>query len=100
MLFTSKQPSLSTVQDDLARLVDDVRALLSVKELDAIPEIRGVRQRIDEGLASARDSADQVLQQTRHAAACADQYAKDEPWRIAGAALAVGALVTYVMCRR
>ena len=98
MLFKSKQPSLSTVQDDLARLVDDVRALLSVKELDAIPEIRG--QRIDEGLASARDSADQVLQQTRHATACADQYAKDEPWRIAGAALAVGALVTYVMCRR
>ena len=62
--------------------------------------LKVLRQRIDEGLASAKDSAEQVLQQTRHAAACADQYAKDEPWRIAGAALAVGALVTYVMCRR
>mgnify|MGYP002349064555 CR=1 FL=1 len=30
----------------------------------------------------------------------ADRYAHDEPWRVAGAALAVGALVGFLLARR
>ncbi len=33
-------------------------------------------------------------------ALAADRYAHDEPWRVAGAALAVGALVGFLLARR
>ena len=36
----------------------------------------------------------------KDAAKAADQYAHDEPWRVAGAALAVGALVGFLLARR
>ena len=36
----------------------------------------------------------------QEAALAADRYAHDEPWRVAGAALAVGALVGFLLARR
>jgi ElaB/YqjD/DUF883 family membrane-anchored ribosome-binding protein len=77
-----------------------VRALLSVKELNAIPEIKRIRQRMDEGVGMAKDSAARALAQTKHTAACTDKYAHDEPWQIAGAALAIGVVLGYTFSRR
>ena len=96
--------TVSSAQADLENLVSDLRGLLAAKELDAVPQIQQLRQRLDDGNSNARDSAVRAAQeaarQARDAAYAADRYAHDEPWRVAGAALAVGALVGFMLGRR
>lgn len=96
--------TVSSAQADLENLVSDLRGLLAAKELDAVPQIQQLRQRLDDGISNARDSAVRAAQeaarQARDAAYAADRYAHDEPWRVAGAALAVGALVGFMLGRR
>ena len=96
--------TVSSAQADLENLVSDLRGLLAAKELDAVPQIQQLRQRLDDGISNARDSAVRAAQeaarQARAAAYAADRYAHDEPWRVAGAALAVGALVGFMLGRR
>ena len=81
-----------------------LRGLLANKDLDVVPEIKLLRQRLDDGIHSARESAIRAAQdaarQAKDAAIAADRYAHDEPWRVAGAALAVGALVGFLLARR
>lgn len=94
----------SSTQQELEQLLADLRSLISSRELDAVPEIRAVRQRIDDGMSQVRETtkraAQQAARQAKDAAVAADQYAHDEPWRIAGASLAVGALVGFLLSRR
>ncbi|ABX36622.1 MULTISPECIES: DUF883 domain-containing protein [Delftia] len=96
--------TVSTAQADLEKLVGDLRGLLSAKELDAVPEIHMLRQRIDDGMSNVRESAVRAAQeaarQAKDAAYAADRYAHDEPWRVAGAALAMGALLGFLLGRR
>jgi ElaB/YqjD/DUF883 family membrane-anchored ribosome-binding protein len=91
-------------QTELEALVADLQTLLASKQLDDVPEIKAFRERVDEGLQSARDRAVEAAQdaaeRAREAARAADAYAHDEPWRIAGAALAVGALLGFLLGRR
>lgn len=100
----SVSDTVASAQQDLERLVSDLRGLLASKDLDDIPQIQALRERIDDGLYRARDSAVQAAQeaarQAKEAAAAADRYAHDEPWRVAGAALAVGALAGFLLARR
>ncbi|CAN7561886.1 MULTISPECIES: DUF883 family protein [unclassified Acidovorax] len=100
----SVSDSISTTQADLEKLVSDLRGLLSSKDLDSVPDIKLLRQKLDDGLQTARESAVRAAQdaarQAKDAALAADRYAHDEPWRVAGAALAVGALVGFVLARR
>ena len=101
MSTTDVNPSTQTEMD---KLVSDLRGLISSRELDTLPEIKQLRQRLDDGLHTVRDSAVRAAQeaarQAREAAWAADRYAHDEPWRVAGAALAVGALVGFLLARR
>ena len=94
----------STSQSELEKLVTDLRGLLANKDLDAIPEIKLLRQRLDDGMTNVRDSAvraaHEAARQAKEAALAADRYAHDEPWRVAGAALAVGALIGFIFSRR
>ncbi|GAA3998911.1 hypothetical protein GCM10022279_23310 [Comamonas faecalis] len=93
-----------STQGELERLVGDLRNLLSSHDLDGIPEIKQLRKRLDDGIHAARDSAVRAAQdaaeQAKEAARIADRYAHDEPWRVASAALAVGALVGFLLARR
>lgn len=97
-------PEVTTTQGELEKLVSDLRGLLTSKDLDSVPEIRLLRQRLDDGMHTVRESAVRTAQeaarQAKEAALAADRYAHDEPWRVAGAALAVGALVGYLLARR
>ncbi len=101
MSTTDVNPSTQT---EMEKLVSDLRGLISSRELDTLPEIKLLRQRLDDGLHTVRDSAVRAAQeaarQAREAAWAADRYAHDEPWRVAGAALAVGALVGFLLARR
>ena len=87
----------TTTQGELEKLVSDLRGLLANKDLDAVPEIKLLRQKLDDGMHNVRESAVRAAQD---AAIAADRYAHDEPWRVAGAALAVGALVGFLLARR
>lgn len=100
----SVSDTVSAAQADLERLAADVRGLLASKDLDSIPEIRVLRERIDERLHTAREAAvnaaSEAARQAKEAAYVADRYAHDEPWRVAGAALAIGAVIGFVLGRR
>ena len=94
----------TTTQGELEKLVSDLRGLLANKDLDTFPEIKLLRQRMDDGMHNVRESAVRAAQdaarQAKDAALAADRYAHDEPWRVAGAALAVGTLVGFLLARR
>ena len=102
MSFVSEK--ISSAQEDMEKLVGDLRGLLSSKDLDSVPEIKVLRQRLDDGMHNVRDAAVHAAQETarqaKDAARAADRYAHDEPWRVAGAAIAVGALVGFLLARR
>lgn len=103
-MTASVTDTVSTAQTELEKLVSDLRGLLANKDLDTIPEIKLLRQRIDDGMSTVRDSAVRAAQeaarQAKEAVQAADRYAHDEPWRVASAALAVGALVGFLLARR
>lgn len=96
--------TVSAAQSDLEKLVTDVRGLLASKELDAIPQVAALREKLDQGVYQVRESAlnaaHEAARQAKEAAYIADRYAHDEPWRVAGAALAVGALLGFLLARR
>jgi ElaB/YqjD/DUF883 family membrane-anchored ribosome-binding protein len=103
-MTTSATDTVATSQTDLEKLVNDLRGLLADKNLDSVPEIKMLRRRLEDGMSTVRDNAVRAAQeaarQAKEAAALADRYAHDEPWRVAGAALAVGALAGFVLARR
>ncbi|MBX9937417.1 DUF883 domain-containing protein [Giesbergeria anulus] len=100
----SVSETISSTQTELEKLVADLRGLISSKDLDNVPEIKILRQRLDDGMHNVRDAAvhaaQEAARQAKDAARAADRYAHDEPWRVAGAALAVGAVVGFLLSRR
>jgi ElaB/YqjD/DUF883 family membrane-anchored ribosome-binding protein len=103
-MTTQTTDSQNSTQTELEKLVAEMRTLMANKNLDSVPEIKALRERLDEGMHNVRDAAIRAAQeaanQAKDAARAADRYAHDEPWRVAGAALAVGALVGFLMARR
>ncbi len=103
-MTTQTTDSQNSTQTELEKLVAEMRTLMANKNLDSVPEIKALRERLDEGMHNVRDAAVRAAQeaanQAKDAARAADRYAHDEPWRVAGAALAVGALVGFLMARR
>jgi len=85
-------------------LASDVRGLLASKEFDVVPEIKALRDSLDAKLQVAREVVGEkskiAAKKARDAADTANAYAHDEPWQIAGAALAVGVLVGLLLGRR
>lgn len=104
MSASNTDGSRPVTHSELDNLVADLRSLISRTELDAVPEIKALRERMDAGLESVRTSAVQAAQdaarQAREAARAANNYAHDEPWRVAGAALALGAVLGFLLGRR
>ncbi len=103
-MTNSVSDTISSTQTELEKLVADLRGLLSSKDLDSVPEIKVLRQRLDDGMHNVRDAAvhaaQEAARQAKDAARAADRYAHAEPWRMAGAAMAVGALVGFLLARR
>lgn len=102
--MSSASDKIANAQHELENLVGDLRGLLASKDLDNVPEIRQLRKRLEDGIDSAKDSARHAAHEAAHhakeAARTADRYARDEPWRVAGTALAVGAVVGFLLARR
>src|SRR5258708_28636638 len=91
--------TVSTAQADLEKLVGDLRGLLSAKELDAVPGIHMLRQRIDDGMSNVRESAVRAVQeaarQAKDVAYAADRDAHEAPWCRAGPGLVCGDLLVF-----
>lgn len=91
----------NAVVEDLAQ---DVKNVLSDKELAAKDEVRKLKQRMESKMTMVRALAAEksrvATQKAKDAAQSANAYAHDEPWQIAGAALAVGVLVGLVLGSR
>jgi ElaB/YqjD/DUF883 family membrane-anchored ribosome-binding protein len=98
---TNIDAAANAVTEDIAR---DVKGVLASKDLESLPQIKALRQRIDSKIAIARELAAEksrlAAQKAKEAASTANAYAHDEPWQIAGAALAVGVLVGLLLGRR
>ena len=97
----SASNNIEAAAEDIA---SDVRGVLASKDLDSVPHIKALRQRIDTKLAIARELASEksklAAKKARQAATATNTYAHDEPWQVAGAALAVGVLVGLLLGRR
>ncbi|MBV8620775.1 MAG: DUF883 domain-containing protein [Curvibacter sp.] len=104
MSATQNEGSRPVSQSELENLVADLRQLITRQELDSVPEIKALRERMDAGLQSVRatavEAAQEAARQAREAVRVANNYAHDEPWRVAGTALAVGALLGFLLGRR
>ena len=96
--------SASSGLNGIEQLLGDLGNLLSSKELDAIPHIRDLRLRLSDGVGQVRDTvthaAEETANRTREAAKLGNEYAHDEPWRVAGVALAVGAVIGFCLAKR
>jgi len=101
MTVSTKFDNAATAVEDLA---NDVRSLLASKDFDVVPQIKAMRERLDAKLQVAREVVGEkskiAAKKTMEAADTANAYAHDEPWQIAGAALAVGLLVGLLLGRR
>ena len=91
----------NAVVEDLAQ---DVKNVLSDTELASKEEVRKLKQRVESKMTMVRALAAEksrvAAQKAKDAAQTANAYAHDEPWQIAGAALAVGVLVGLVLGSR
>lgn len=102
-IFSSKpQP-----RDEFEKLVSELRDVISSRDLDDIPQIRQLREKFDNGIHNLQDLRESAVRAAHDAAArakdgadVANRYAHDEPWHVAGAAIAVGALVGFLLARR
>jgi ElaB/YqjD/DUF883 family membrane-anchored ribosome-binding protein len=85
-------------------LASDVKGVLGGKDLESMPQIKALRQRVETKLAIARELAAEKSKlatlKAKEAATTANAYAHDEPWQIAAGALAVGVLVGLLLGRR
>lgn len=108
---TKAQAIGAASQAELENLLADLRTLLAKEELSAMPEIRAIRERVETGIETVRETAEsfaheaaerarEAARRAREAAEAADRYAHEEPWRVAGVALGVGALIGVLLSRR
>ncbi len=118
-----KRTSLAAAsQTELEDLLADLRTLLAKEELAVMPEIKAIRDRIESGIETVRtaaaesydsvraaandvaheaaERAREAAQRAKEAAQAADQYAHEEPWRVAGVALGLGTLIGFLIARR
>ncbi len=95
------EAAANAVVEDLA---SDVEGVLSGKDLESMPQLKALRQRVEAKLAIARELASEkskeAAKKAKEAANTANAYAHDEPWQIAAGALAVGLLVGLLLGRR
>ena len=94
-----KTPATNAASD-LEQLLSDLRDLVSSQAPEAQSAMAQIRQRLVDGVDMARSTSAQALEQSKVLAQQADDYVNDAPWRAVGGALAVGALLGFMLSRR
>ena len=98
------QGSKEMLKRDLRRVVDDADDLINALATASVEDFADIRERARQKLDRARvklDDTQQTVSRNVYAAADATRiYVKDNPWRVAGIAAAVGLLTAVLLSYR
>ena len=91
--------------NDLAEeLASDVHSVLSGKDVESLPQLKALRQRVETKMAVAREIAAEkariAASRAKEIAGATNDYAHDQPWKIAAGALAAVVLLGWLLGRR
>ena len=94
----------AALSKELTDVYNDVLDFVSRHDLRDDPGVSALKQKIERRLSAVRESvADatrQVSRQAGRAVHVADEYAHNEPWRVAGVAALIGVAVGVLLSRR
>ena len=88
------------LRDDIGTLAEDARALLNATVDVAGEKVGEARKRLAAALERGQEMCGCVCEKAREGAKAADQVVHKHPYQAMGVALAVGALIGYVLARR
>ena len=74
--------------------------MLSSTDKTADPALTQICRKIETALCKVRDTSTHAVEQSRALAHDADDYLHESPWQAVGGALAVGALLGFMLSRR
>ena len=88
------------IVDDMGRLAEDARALMSATADVAGEKVADARKRLAAALDNAKDIAGRVRDKAVEGAQAADEAVREHPYQAIGIAFGVGALIGYLAMRR
>ncbi len=92
------------LMEDLKVLVTDAEELLKATASQTAEPIAAARAKAEESLKAARarlaEAQEPVIEKTKAAAKCADEYVRANPWRAVGIAAAAGFILGILDSRR
>ena len=88
------------LRDDIGTLAEDARALLNATVDVAGEKVGEARKRLAAALERGQEMCGRVREKAMEGAKAADEVVHKHPYQAMGVALAVGALIGYVLTRR
>lgn len=95
-----RKANTADLSNDISQLLDDLKEVLATKGQDADPAASLLFNKAASTLDKVRTASSNVVCESKAAVEAADDYIHDSPWSAVGGALAVGALIGFVLSRR
>lgn len=96
--------SASVLEREWADLKADFEDLVSNPAVRDMPEVRALKERVQDSLHRASeamaDVTHDISRKVRDTASMADDYAHDQPWKVAGMAALAGLAIGLLISRR
>ncbi|MCS2170044.1 YqjD family protein [Scandinavium sp. TWS1a] len=100
----AKDNTSEHLRDELKSLADTLEEVLNSSSDKSKEELGKLRSKAERALKDSRyrlgETSDAIAQQTRVAAARADEYVRDNPWTGVGIGAAVGLVLGVLLSRR
>ncbi|MCS2156301.1 YqjD family protein [Scandinavium sp. H11S7] len=100
----AKDTTSEHLRDELKSLADTLEEVLNSSSDKSKEELGKLRSKAERALKDSRyrlgETSDAIAQQTREAAARADEYVRDNPWTGVGIGAAVGLVLGVLLSRR
>lgn len=94
-----RKANATVLANDLSQILNDLRDVLTSTKRSANPAAFLLFNKAATTLDKFRATSTNVLDQSKAMAHNADVYAHESPWKAAGGALAVGALLGFALSR-
>ena len=88
------------IRDDVGRLADDARALMTATADVAGEKVVAARQRLNAALERGKEIYGQVREKAVHGAKATDEAVHEHPYQAITIGIGVGALLGYLIARR
>ena len=92
------------LQREWADLEADVSELVANPAMAEVPELRALKDRLQDSLHRASEAVAEashgITRRVRYTASATNDYAHEEPWKVAGIAAVMGLAIGYVLGRR